>query len=111
MFSFSAHFNISLQSCPSHKLVNVYLMASYAYYHLHESPMTDEEFDLLCYLLIERYDQITHQHKHLLDMEALKAGTGFHISEYPMMVKHAASMWLQKLYMEQNLIDSKRGSL
>jgi NAD-dependent DNA ligase len=73
-------------------LVSLFLIASYAYYWLDDQVMEDSEYDKLCQLLYENYDEIGHQHKHLVDKEALKAGTAFQIPEkaYPTVVKAVA---------------------
>ncbi len=65
-------------------LVSQYLLASYCYYQLNLSPMTDEAFDRLCVRLIERWDFIdnsVYPHKNLIDYEALSAGSCF-LPEY-----------------------------
>lgn len=69
-------------------LVSWYLMASYAYY-IEDSPiLTDSLFDEMCVSLLKRFPDIKHQHKALINVEALEAGTGFNISEktYPRIV-------------------------
>ena len=63
-------------------LVPYYLMYSYAYYKENESLISDTEYDDICKQIIEKWDNITHWHKSLLTLDALKAGTGYHI-EYP----------------------------
>lgn len=75
---------------PGH-LVSHYLLASYLYYQLDMSPMTDAAYDRLCARLLEAYPGVEHQHKHLIDVESLAAGSGFNIPEedYPSMVRDA----------------------
>lgn len=72
-------------------LVSHFLLASFAYYHQNESPMTDNAFDLLCKRLLERYDYVTHPHKYLIDKDMLRAGSGYNLrwDDYPTMVKVA----------------------
>jgi len=69
-------------------LVAHYLLASYAYYILQESPMTDTAYDRLCARLLERFQYIKHQHKRLISVDSLRAGTGYNIpaDKYPSMV-------------------------
>lgn len=69
-----------------------YLMASVAYYHWNESWIPDEDYDMLCFELYQKFEELNHPHKHLLDKEALLAGTGFHIKQYdyPLMTRRAA---------------------
>ncbi len=71
-----------------------YLLCSYAYYHLDTSLLSDETYDALCKELIEQFPDVTHHHAKLIDLEALKAGTGFQmkISQYPMIVRTTAAM-------------------
>jgi len=70
-------------------LVPYYLMFSYAYYKENESLITDSEYDQICRDLITNWNDITHWHKPLLDLESLKAGTGYDI-KYPNRVVTAA---------------------
>ena len=69
-------------------LVPYYLMYSYAYYQENESLITDTEYDDICNQLIEKWDTITHWHKSLLNLDSLKAGTGYDI-KYPDRVIYA----------------------
>tara|TARA_R110000744_G_scaffold37380_1_gene85699 strand:+ start:68 stop:370 length:303 start_codon:yes stop_codon:yes gene_type:complete len=70
-------------------LVPYYLMYSYAYYKEGESIVEDAEFDQICKDLIEKWNTITHWHKHLIDLDSLRAGTGYAL-DYPKRVKFAA---------------------
>ena len=70
-------------------LVPYYLMFSYAYYKENESLISDSEYDQICRDLITNWDNITHWHKRLLNLESLKAGTGYDI-KYPNRVISAA---------------------
>ncbi len=79
----------------SGQLVQYFLMASYLYYNLNtEPPMSDAEFDTLCRRLYDEWDDIKHYHKHLIDRESLKAGTGYYIKKYPTIVIGAAMHWV-----------------
>lgn len=75
-------------------MVGKYLIASYLYYEHNYSIMEDTEFDQLCKYLLENFTYYSkvHPHGHLLDKEALKAGTGHHIraSQYPKIVQVTA---------------------
>lgn len=77
-------------------LVAKYLIHSYLYYILDTSIIEDTEYDKICKDLLENFEGIEHQHKHLLDIEALKAGSGFQLAEgdYPLIVKETAKMLL-----------------
>lgn len=72
-------------------LVAWYLSASVAYYHWNESFLPDDDYDILCGDLHTHFDELSHPHAHLLDKDALMAGTGFHIKlhEYPAMTRGA----------------------
>lgn len=72
-----------------------FLTSSYLYY-LHPEARgicSDETFDWCCKRMVEDWDYIVHQHKHLIKLEDLKAGTGFALREhdYPGIVKSVAS--------------------
>ena len=79
-------------------LVPYYLMYSYAYYTEGESLIEDTEFDQMCEDLLEKWDTITHWHKHLIDLDSLRAGTGYAL-QYPNRVKYAA-IELMKQHLE-----------
>lgn len=73
-------------------LVSWYLMASWGYYHRDLSLISDGLFDELCVQLIASWDKVQyHPHAKVLDIEALRAGTGYQIKEadYPMIVRSA----------------------
>lgn len=69
--------------------ISFFLSASYAYYIVYHSLLSDTCFDNLCKWMLEHYDELEHQHKHLVSKDALRAGTGYHIKEdqYPLIVK------------------------
>lgn len=74
---------------PGRLLVSHYLLASYCYYWQNCSPMMDHAFDQLCVRLLKEYDDIEHEHKHLVEKEALTAGTCLLSHEsYPSRVIH-----------------------
>ncbi len=71
-------------------LVPWYLMASYSYYHLNKSIMSDDMYDSICKRLLDSIHsfEIDHVHLYLCDDDALRAGTAFHLkkADYPLMV-------------------------
>lgn len=81
-------------------LVPWFLMASYLYYVRDISLFSDEFYDKLCGQLLDRWDEIEHPHKYLIDPFALSAGTGYYIKEdeYPGMCKGAANLILEDLH-------------
>ena len=89
----------SYQNNPN-MLVPYYLMYSYAYYKENESLIPDTEYDDICKQIIEKWHSITHWHKSLLTLDALKAGTGYDI-EYPNRVISAAKSLIEK---EKNVL-------
>ncbi len=69
-----------------------YLIHSYLYYHCDSPVIPDATFDRICERLAQEYDQVNHPHQYLLDIDALQAGTGFHITynQYPLIVTMVA---------------------
>lgn len=49
-------------------------------------------YDVLCADLLARFDDIRHPHKHLLDKDALRAGSAYHLAthQYPAVVREIA---------------------
>lgn len=84
-------------------LVVWYLLASYAYYQMDVSLLPDSVYDWLCMEILDvmthHPQAITHRHAHLIDAEALKAGTGFQIKEkeYPRIVVNTATRLAEKV--------------
>ena len=68
-------------------LVPWYLMSAYAYYVEDDPIISDNVYDRLAKRLLENFDNIEHQHKHLISKEQLEAGT--YLGEYPSMIKGA----------------------
>ena len=68
-------------------MVPWYLMASYAYYKKDEPILSDAFFDAMGKTMLERWDDITHYHKHLITVDDLQAGT--YLGEYPSIVEGA----------------------
>ena len=85
-------------------LVPYYLMYSYAYSKENESLITDHEYDQICQDIITNWDDITHWHKPLLNLESLKAGTGYDI-KYPNRVVGAAIALIKENYMKPTEMD------
>lgn len=80
------------------QLVQHYLLASYCYYMMDQSPMTDEAYDLVCKLLTERWDRIEHQHKQYIEFLDGKVGSGFAaVHKYPLMVRVAAEHYTDRI--------------
>ena len=85
-------------------LVPYYLMFSYAYYQENESLVPDAEYDQICLDLITNWNDITHWHKRLLNLESLKAGTGYDI-KYPNRVVSAALSLIKENTLNRNELD------
>ncbi len=81
-------------------LVAWYLMASYGYYHMDKSIISDAMYDSICKRLLDGIHsfEIDHMHLHLCDDDALRAGTAFHLkkSDYPLMVIGATEHVIQE---------------
>lgn len=78
---------ISVNRC-----VPYYLMSSYLYYKEDKFVLHDNDYDLLCKRIIKEWDSITHFHKHFIDLDSLKAGTGYS-NEYNNRIASAACTW------------------
>ena len=75
--------------------VSRYMMASYGYYVLNRSLITDGEFDQLGVYLLENKEKYKdHPHIKLLDDDTLKAGT--YLGEYPNIVKNATVRYIKE---------------
>lgn len=74
--------------------LQVYLMASFLYYHMNRSIITNDEYDQLCNDLAAGWKTGKHQHKHLITLADLKAVTGYAI-RYPSIVVGGAMLLLQ----------------
>jgi NAD-dependent DNA ligase len=81
--------------------ISWYLAASYAYYTRYESLLSDETYDKMCKYMLDNYEKLEHTHKHLVDKEALRAGTGYQIKEYPLIVQVTAEGMIRKLALEK----------
>ena len=74
--------------------VPFYLMSSYLYYEEDRSVLSDADFDDLCKMMLDKWDDIEHYHKHLIEKDQLKAGTGYYLKyKYPTIVVDAAKSW------------------
>lgn len=80
-------------ACGPNMMVPWFLMASYAYYQLDVSLLTDAAYDELARNLDARWDEIEHRHKHVIDRASLAAGTAFGLDRdaYPPMVVGAVT--------------------
>lgn len=76
-------------------------MSSFAYYILDKPIIEDKTFDILAILLKEEWDKVDHQHKTLLSLDQIKAGTCL-IENYPSIVKGA----VESLYKNSRLLDN-----
>lgn len=72
--------------------ISAYLIHSYLYYVMDAPVVDDAQYDQICVELLEKFDELKHPHKHLLDKEALRAGSGYHIAtmDYPLIVRNMA---------------------
>lgn len=79
--------------------VSFYLINSYLYYIRNQNIVQDFEYDMVCKFLLEHIDEVEHQHRYLINIDSLRAGTAFTIkdSDYPTMVKCSAEDLLRKI--------------
>jgi len=82
--------NISLN-----RLVPIYLMSSYLYYEHDKNVIDDTQFDYLCKKLYDNWDSVEHMHKHLIDKDNLKAGSGYGIT-YTNLIMSSALKWYKE---------------
>ena len=77
-----------------------FISSSYCYYILYQSLLTDEFFDKLCAWMLDNYESLEHEHKHLVTKDMLVAGSGFNIpyDGYPLRVQNSASYFIEQLY-------------
>ncbi len=68
-----------------HMYVPWYLMAAYAYYVEDDPVLSDAAFDGMAKKMLEQWGEIEHQHKHLITIDDLRAGTLL-LAEYPLRV-------------------------
>jgi len=85
---------MELNNISNNRLVPIYLMSSYLYYECDKNVLTDSQFDYLCKKILDNWDSIDHMHKHLLDKETLKAGSGYGI-EYTNLIMSASLDWYE----------------
>lgn len=64
-----------------------YLMAAYAYYVEDNPILSDHAYDAMVLRMINKWSRIRHMHKHLLNLNNLKAGT--FLGEYPSIIPGA----------------------
>lgn len=76
-------------------MVPYYLMASYAYYVEDDPIFSDAFYDNLAKTMLAVWDDIEHQHKHLLNTSMLEAGS--FLGEYPSIVSGSLKS-LKKLH-------------
>lgn len=87
--------NLSKNKNDIGRLIPYFLMSSYLYYECNKSVFSDEDFDLLCERLLENFDNVKHMHKHLINKEDLKSGSGYAI-KYTNMIKGASLSWYEQ---------------
>lgn len=76
-----------------------FLMASYTYYILNKSILSDTYYDQLSHFILDNWDTLEHRHKHLLDKNGLEAGTAYYLKkdDYPWICRSAAEGLIEKL--------------
>ena len=80
---------MELHNVSLNRLVPIYLMSSYLYYECDKNVLDDTQFDYLCKKLYDNWDSVEHMHKHLIDKDNLKAGSGYGITYTNMIMSSA----------------------
>jgi len=86
---------MELHNVSINRLVPIYLMSSYLYYEHDKNVLDDTQFDYLCKKLYDNWDSVEHMHKHLIDKDNLKAGSGYGIT-YTNMIMSSAMSWYEQ---------------
>jgi len=86
---------MELNNISINRLVPIYLMSSYLYYEHDKNVLDDTQFDYLCKKLYDNWDSVEHMHKHLIDKDNLKAGSGYGIT-YTNMIMSSAMSWYEQ---------------
>ena len=86
---------MELHNVSLNRLVPIYLMSSYLYYEQDKNVLEDTQFDYLCKKLYDNWDSVEHIHKHLIDKDNLKAGSGYGIA-YTNMIMSSAISWYEQ---------------
>lgn len=75
------------------------VVASYAYYHLDVSLLSDTLFDQACKWLLDNYDDVEHRLKYLVDRDSLAAGSLYNVpmTSYPGGVRYLAEQYRDRL--------------
>lgn len=87
---------MELDKVSMNRLVPIYLMSSYLYYEHDKNVLDDTQFDYVCKRLYDNFDDVTHMHKHLLDKDNLKAGSGYGIT-YTNLIMSSALAWHKEM--------------
>jgi len=86
---------MELHNVSLNRLVPIYLMSSYLYYEQDKNVLEDTQFDYLCKKLYDNWDSVEHMHKHLIDKDNLKAGSGYGI-KYTNLIVSGANSWYEQ---------------
>ena len=86
---------MELHNVSLNRLVPIYLMSSYLYYEHDKNVLDDTQFDYLCKKLYDNWDSVEHMHKHVIDKDNLKAGSGYGIT-YTNMIMSSAMSWYKQ---------------
>ena len=87
---------MELHNVSLNRLVPIYLMSSYLYYEHDKNVLDDTQFDYLCKKLYDNWDSVEHMHKHLIDKDNLKAGSGYGITYTNRIIGGAMSWYKQE---------------
>lgn len=76
-----------------------FLMASYAYYHLDKSIISDGLYDKMAKAILKHWNIIQHRHKNLITKTDLKAGSLYRLreDEYPSLTKDSVKVLIREM--------------
>lgn len=80
--------------------ISFWMLSSYAYYCRYDSIMSDTAFDKMSKFMLDNYDSLEHNHKHLITKGMLVAGSGYNLKaeDYPLIVKVTAESFIKNLH-------------
>ena len=84
--------------------LSFFIVASYCYYVVYESVLSDECYDKMSRYLLQNWDKVEHVNKNLVTKDNLKAGSLYNLkeSDYPTRVKVTADILIRDLLLWRN---------
>jgi len=84
--------------------LSFFIVASYCYYVVYESTLSDECYDKMARYLLKSWDKVEHVNKNLVTKDNLKAPSLYNLSEamYPTRVRVTADILIRDLLLWRN---------